>query len=263
MLRLIEDPCINTAKTLLSRLQQDLYTAYTLFSLLDGVALDGAWVQTANDETVTALVVSTKKSTVYVSASAQADFEELRLFFRIFDGKTVYADPVSLHKLGIKPVSQLVFMELDAFPEADSNAVTVFDDFRPVYDLVMQPVSMETDVVPAIKQENMYKDWLSKTARGVFGGYTTVKAIYADSGLLLSAAMADVLGGFVYLRDVVTDRAFRRQGYGSACVRSICKDLKTENNTVFLLCDADKIEEFYKKSGFVRKAGLELGIVDI
>lgn len=254
MLKLLESPCIDTARALLFKLPQDLYTAYTLFSLLDGVSLDGAWVQ-MEENAVTALVVKPKRQEILLAASDAADFEELRLFLRQFRGAAVLCRPEVAAKIGIKPIAHRTFMVLNTLPLERDMAASVYDGLAPIYALLAESTGKPFD-------EQDCNLWVSKTARGIFGGYTAVRAVYDAERKPRAVAAADFFGDFVYIRDVATDKVFRGRGCGSACVQSLCKDLKTEQNTVFLLCDADKTEEFYKKSGFLRKSDLELGIVE-
>ncbi len=262
MLKRIESPSIETAEQLRAVLPDTLCAAHTLFSLLIPYNIDSAWLQTAN-EAVTALVVVKTGQTAHIAAAENADFEELRLFLQTLGGKKIYADAESLQKLGITPISRYSLMESERLEKADCGAVTVVDGFRPIYDLLLQTVPGGTDTIPAQIQEMFYKNWLSQTVRGVFGGYTVVKAIYANDGRIIASAVADFFGDLVYIRDVVTDKAYRRQGFGRACVHSLCSELKTGGNRVFLLCEDNQNENFYKKSGFVCKAQIELGIVSL
>ncbi len=255
MLKLLENPCIDTARVLRAKLPTDFVTAYVLFSLTDGVSLNGAWIQTEHGET-TALVVGLKQNELLLTVSDSADFEELRLFFQQFPGAVVHCSPEGLAKIGLTSVARRAFMVLDTLSACKAAAEPVYDGLSPIYALLAESAEKPTD-------EQACLMWISKTARGIFGGVTSVRAVYDDARIPRAVAVADVLDGFVYIRDVATDKAFRGRGYGRACVQSLCQALKTVQNTVFLLCDADKTEEFYKKSGFVRKADLELGIVSI
>lgn len=267
MLRRIENINAQTAEQLLSVLPQDFITAFTLFALLDWCAVDGAWVQSDEKEQVTALVVQKDQTKAYVSAGENADFEELALFLRHLGGLVIYCAPEFTARLGVTPFSRHSFMVLSETPEPGKKAVSVIDtnDLRPVFDLLIQSARAAAgDSIQFQKHsERAFQEWLSRTSRGMLGGYTAVKAVYAAKNALLSAAVADTLGKFVYIRDVATDRDYRKMGYGSDCVRGLCADLKQADNQIFLLCDDLKTERFYQKTGFVRQGSVELGIVEL
>lgn len=264
MLKLIENLSPDTAKQLLTVFPDNLHTAFTLFALLDVHRVDGAWVQT-EDERVTALVVSEAQTKAYVLASDGADFEELRLFLRTLGGVVVLCAPEITEKIGVTAFSEKSVMELSELPEGGRQAQSVNDNLRPIYDLLMQNTAAVAGDAPDFQKyaDRAYKEWLSKTTRGIFGGYTVVKAVYAGENALLAAGTADILGDWVYIRDVVTDRDFRQMGYGSDCVRGLCAELKTDQNRIFLLCGDLKTERFYEKSGFRRVGYIKQGIVEL
>lgn len=264
MLKRIENLSASTAKQLVSVLPDTLCTAFTLFSLLDVHRVDGAWVQTEG-ENVTALVVSEGQTKAYVTASDDADFEELQYFLRTLGGEVVHCLPEQVEKLGVSPFSKKSLMELYKLPGGGKQARTVNDNLRPIYDLLVQAASSAAGDNRDFQKfsDRAFKEWLSKTSRGIFGGYTVVKAVYAGENSLLAAGVADILGEYVYIRDVVTDKDYRQMGYGSDCVRGLCADLKTDSNRIFLLCGDLKTEHFYQKCGFERKGYIQQGIVEL
>lgn len=267
MLRRIEHINAETAEQLLSVLPQDFITAFTLFALLDWCAVDGAWVQIDEKEQVAALVVQKDRTKVYVTAAKNADFEELALFLRCFGNTVLHCAPEYSARLGITPVSRHSFMALSELPAPGKEAVSVTDtnELRPVFDLLIQSARMAAGDSTQFQKhsETAFCEWLSRTSRGMLGGYTAVKAVYGAENELLSVAIADTLGQYVYIRDVATDRSHRKMGYGSDCVRGLCADLKQADNQIFLLCDDLETERFYQKSGFQKQGSVELGIVEL
>ncbi len=264
MLNLIENLSADTARQLYEVLPQDYVTAYMLFALLDSFAVDGAWVQTENEK-VTALVIEKGQTKAFVAASKDADFEELRYFLRALGGVVIHAAPEYMRALGVTPFSRHGLMALHELPETGREAKTVTEDLRPVYQLLTQNAREAAGDTMQYRKyaQKAYKEWLSAQSRGIFGGYTVVKAVFAEQNSLLSAAIADILGDFIYIRDVVTDADYRKMGYGRDCVLGLCKELKTEKNHIFLLSGDLKTENFYKKCGFQREAAIELGIIEL
>lgn len=267
MLKIIENLSADTAKQLFGVLPDTLPVAFALFSLLDVHRVDGAWVQTIG-ERVTALVVSEEQTKAYVAAADDADFEELRLFLRTLGGVVVHCAPNQTERLGVTSFSQKSIMQLEHLKDGGKQAKTVNDNLRPIYDLLVQEAASAVGTASGTADfqklnDRAYKEWISKTARGIFNGYTVVKAVYVGENALLAAGVADVLGNYVYIRDVVTDKEYRRMGYGSDCVRGLCADLKTADNRIFLLCGDLRAERFYQKSGFERKGYIQQGIVEL
>lgn len=264
MLKVIENLSADTATQLSAVLPDTLCNAFVLFSLLDVHLVDGAWVQTVGED-VTALVVSEGRVKAYVAAAANADFEELQYFLRTLGGVVLHCAPEQAESLGITPFAKKSLLELNTLPEGGKQARTVNDNLRPIYDLLVQEAVSATGNTADFHKysDRAFKEWLSKTSRGIFGGYTVVKAVYAGENALLAAGVADILSGYVYIRDVVTDKDYRQMGYGSDCVRSLCADLKTDNNRIFLLCGDLKTEHFYQKCGFERKGYIQQGIVEL
>lgn len=170
------------------------------------------------------------------------------------------ASPAILKALGILPQTKCSLMALETETEPTRTAAYVYDGFRPLYDLVVRTLPTPPDTFPVSVQENLYNEWLSRTARGVFNGFTRVTAAYTDEHILAATAFADVLGDFAYLREVACAPEYRRQGYASSCVRTLCRDLRGSVAHIFLSC-APNNELFYQKSGFQKCADLEMGFL--
>lgn len=267
MLKLVENLNAETAKSLAMILPDDLVSSFVLFSLLDWYAVNGAWVQTMGDD-VTALVVEKENTKLYVTAGDNADFEELAEFIKRLGGLVVNCSPKITKKLNITAFSKLSVMSLCQRVESDKEVFTLNDDLRQVFKILTQSRNdIIKDGISELKlkkyNERAYKEWLSKTSRGILGGYTVVKAVKAAENSILSIAVADILAERIYIRDVATDLGFRKMGYASDCVKALCAELKTDSNEIFLVCDDIKTENFYKKLGFERKDYIELGIVEL
>lgn len=267
MLKLIENINAETAKTLADVLPRDLPTSYVLFSLLDWYSVNGAWVQDVDGE-MTALIVEKENTKLYVTANEKADYLEIAEFIKLLGGLVVHSSAAITKRLGVTAFSKITLMTLNTVPNANKNVVTLTDNLRLVFDLVTSGCN---DIIKqGIKDRDLkkyndraFKEWLSKTSRGILNGYTSVKAVKEAENSILSVAIADTLGDRIYIRDVATDPGFRKMGYASDCVSSLCAELKTESNEIFLACDDIKTENFYKKLGFERKDYIELGIVEL
>ncbi len=111
--------------------------------------------------------------------------------------------------------------------------------------------------------DRAYKEWLSRTTRGIFSGYTSVRAIKVGDNSVLSVAIADRLGKNIFIRDVATDAEFRKMGYASDCISGLCRGFKKDGERVLLACNDLKTEKFYNKIGFEREAYIDLGIIEL
>ncbi len=269
MLKLIENLSDKTASQLTAFFADSLSGLYVLFSLLDYTGVDGAWVQTVEGE-VTALVVQKEMSKVYVTASGEADYYELGAFITGLGGMVVYCSDGITQKMGVTPYSKITLMSLEGETPQGRASVELNDNLRPVFELLIQSKkkSIVTEDKKAYKEiqkyaDRAYKEWLSKTSRGIFNGFTCVRAVKVGENSILSVAVADRLGGDIYLRDVATDHDFRRMGYASDCIGGICRDFRKDGERLFLACNDLQSENFYKKIGFVRKEHMDLGIIEI
>lgn len=269
MLKIIENLNGKTAERLVRFFGSSLEGMYVLISLLDYTSVDGAWVQTLGDE-VTALVVQKEKSKVFVTARDNADFYELGDFISRLGGMVIHCESETTAKIGMTSFSKISLMALNKDIKTGKNSVELNDNLRPVFDLLTksrQKIIKESSAVGKkdLKKisDRAYKEWLSRTSRGIFNGFTTVRAVKSGENSVLSVAVAERLGNIIYIRDVATDSDFRKMGYASDCISGICRDFSQDGDTVFLACNDLAAENFYKKIGFERKAYLDLGIIEL
>lgn len=269
MIKLIENLNGRTAERLTEFFGSSLEGMYVLISVLDYTNVDGAWVQTQDDE-VTALVVQKEKSKVFVTATGNADYYELGDFISRLGGMVIHCGSKVTEKIGMTSFSKISLMALNNDIDTGRNSVELNDDLRPVFDLLTksrQKIIKGSNAVSKKELKNIsdraYKEWLSRTSRGIFNGFTTVRAVKSGENSILSVAVAERLGNIMYIRDVATDSDFRKMGYASDCISGICRDFKREGDTVFLACNDLAAENFYKKIGFERKAYLDLGIIEL
>jgi|GEM_PF-163243 len=269
MLKLIENLSEKTAVQLMPFFSGNLSGCYVLFSLLDYTGVDGAWVQTLDDE-VTALVVQREMSRVYVTASDEADFYELGDFISRLGGMVVHCSDSVSERIGMTAFSKLTLMRLEGEIPEGRASVELNDNLRPVFELLIQAKKKSVAVKSrkAFKEVNKYADrayneWLAKTARGIFNGYTSVRAVKVGENSILSVAVADRLGDKIYLRDVATDADFRRMGYASDCISGICRDFRAQGEEVILACNDLQSENFYRNIGFERIEYMDVGIFEV
>lgn len=269
MLKLIENLSDKTASQLYGFFSDSLSGCYVLFSLLDFTGVDGAWVQTLDGE-VTALVVQKEMSKVYVTAKQDADFYELGDFISRLGGMVIHCSDSITQRIGMTAFSKITLMKLEGELPDGRKSVGLNDDLRPVFELLIQSKkkAVETENRKAYREikkytDRAYKEWLSRTSRGIFNGFTAVRAVKAGENSILSVAVADRLSGMLYLRDVATDADFRRMGYATDCISGICRDFREQGDEIFLACNDLQSENFYRKIGFVRKEYMDLGIIEL
>ena len=239
MIKLLESPSVTAAVNLLSVWPDSLYTAYTLLPLSLMHSSDGVWIQTDGENRPVAVLSKPQDGFLRIAAKENADFEELRAFLNSFGTCCLQASPAVLQVLGILPQTTFSLMALETETE---------------------PTRTPPDSLPEAVQNRLYNEWLSRTARGVFHGFTHVTAAYTDENILAATAFADILGDFAYLREVACAPEYRRQGYASSCVRTLCRDLRDDVAHIFLSCAPDN-ELFYQKSGFQKCVDLEMGFL--
>ena len=269
MLKIIENLSEKTAEQLYDFFCEKPSGLYVLFSLLDWTGVDGAWVQNIVGD-VTALVIQREMSKVFVTATENADFYELGDFISRLGGMVIHCSPDITEKIGMTAFSKISLMCAEKEIASGRSSVELNDNLRPVFDLLTQS---RQDI---IKQKTVfttrsvrkytdraYNEWLSRTSRGIFNGYTSVRAIKQGENSILSVAVADRLKNSVYIRDVATDSGFRQMGYATDCISGLCRDFKAQGDSVFLACNDLKTENFYRNLGFETKEYLDLGIIEI
>ena len=137
MLKLIENLGAQTASQLSPFIPDTLSGRYVLFSMLDFTGVDGAWVQTIDDE-VTALVVQKEMSKVFVTATDEADFYELGDFISRLGGMVVHCPDSISEKIGMTAYSKLTLMRLEGEIPEGRASVELNDNLRPVFELLIQ-----------------------------------------------------------------------------------------------------------------------------
>lgn len=269
MIKLVENLSDKTALQLVEFFGSSVEGLYVLISLLDYTSVDGAWVQTQGEE-VTALIVQKEMSKVYLTANDMADFYELSDFISRLGGMVIHCESKTTAKIGMTAFSKISLMVLNENIEAGRASIELNDNLRPVFDLLTrsrQDIIKDSTMLNGkdLKKlsDRAYKEWLSRTTRGIFNGFTMVRAVKSGENSILSVAVADRLEKNIYIRDVATDNDFRKMGYASDCICGICRDFKRDGDTVFLACNDSVSENFYKKIGFERKAYLDLGIIEL
>ena len=269
MLKIIENLSGKSAGQLYDFFSEKTSGLYVLFSLLDWTGVDGAWIQTINDE-VAALVVQREQSKVFVAANEKSDYYELGDFITRLGGMVVHCSQEITAKIGMTAFSKISLMCIEKDIDSSRQSVELNDNLRPVFDLLTQPKQQLLTQNQNVKlrevkkyTDRAYNEWLSRTSRGIFNGFTSVRAIKQGENSILSVAVADKLRNAVYIRDVATDRDFQRMGYATDCISGLCRDFKAQGDIAFLACNDMKSENFYKNLGFETKEYMDLGIIEV
>lgn len=269
MLKIIENLSEKTAEQLYDFFSEKPSGLYVLFALLDWTGVDGAWLQSVDGD-VTALVVQREQSKVYVTARENADFYELGDFITRLGGMVIHCPADITERIGMTAFSKISLMCIEKEIESPRKSVEINDNLRPVFDLLTQSKRKILTQNPNVKlrevkkyTDRAYNEWLARTSRGIFNGYTSVRAIKQGVNAILSVAVADRLKSSVYIRDVATDNDFRRMGYATDCISGLCSDFKAQGEMAFLACNDLKTENFYKNLGFETKEYMDLGIIEI
>lgn len=238
MLKRIEFTDINGMKSLSCALGNSPWAQAVGFLFSDTARLSGAWVQ-ETEARKTALALLQKDGSLYLQADENADFEELNAFFPFAGCVSVRTTEETVQKLGAayRPYAELY--RLQKTPIASGKSVPVTDGLSSVYDLLTAGRGDETDRM----------EWISRTSRGIFGGFTAVRAIYADNSPV-SVAVLDYTDDAAFVRDVYTHKAFRKRGLSFACLSDLLSENAKERSTT-LLCKNSAAKRLYESLGFV------------
>lgn len=265
MIRLIENLDKTTARRLSALLHKTPVSVFVLFELADVFAVNAAWVQ-LDGEKISALIVEKENTKLYITAAKNADFCELSEFVKRLPALVVHTESETAEKISVAVYSKLTLMMAGELKPSREQAVKINDNLRAVFDLLVREKNQLAGElsVRRLKKYNdaAYKQWLSRTAPGIFNGTAEVRAVKKGENTILSAAIADISDDGVFLRDVKTDPDFRKMGYASDCVLSLANEYAKKGKKVYLSCDSVKNERFYKGLGFETVGYISRGIYE-
>ena len=95
--------------------------------------------------------------------------------------------------------------------------------------------------------EQDFKAWYVDISHRVRHGTAKAYTLNIDGEIISSGILSSLIDGYSILTAVRTKEQFRRMGYGSALVKSICADVK---GTVFIMREKGLNEHFYERLGF-------------
>lgn len=96
-------------------------------------------------------------------------------------------------------------------------------------------------------EEQDFKAWYVDISHRVRHNTAKAYTLNVDGFTVSSGILSSIIEGFSILTAVRTESEFRRMGYASKLVSYICCDVK---GVVYLMCDSEENERFYKKLGF-------------
>lgn len=168
-----------------------------------------------------------------ISFSSEANLNELSEFIRVIGFSTVLCD----ERLSISADYESgVVMKSNKSIEVSMSYITI-DEYPPLFDLYNFIDYGESNF------EAWYVD-INHRIR-----HNTAKAVTlnVNDEIISSAIFSSIYENNAVLTGVQTKPEFRKMGYGSALVSSMCCDF---GGTVYLMRENGRNESFYKKLGF-------------
>lgn len=96
-------------------------------------------------------------------------------------------------------------------------------------------------------EENNFESWYVDINHRIRHNSAKAVTIEIDNHIVSSAILSSIYKNDAIITGVRTNPDFRKKGYGSALVSSLCSDIVGD---VYLMREKDKNESFYKKLGF-------------
>lgn len=184
------------------------------------------------DGRVTA-IISKLDSDFTISLAEDYDNEEIIRFLCICGYKTVTCSD----RFVLNPrYSEGSVMASSVKREASLGKATV-DEYPKLMDLF--------NFVDYDKQD--FKAWYVDISHRVRHNTAKAYTLNVEDCTVSSGILSSIIDGYSILSAVRTESSLRNMGYGSALVSYICSDVK---GTVYLMCDSENNENFYRKLGF-------------
>lgn len=213
----------------------DLYSV-RIMSLLNAYGTDydfASFYKQINEQGNTSAIISKLDGDFTLSTNNCADFDELKEFFSTLGYNSVLSDDK--------------FFLSDSFENGAVMAAVKKSELHKSYaEIDEYPKLMDifnTDDYDKADFESWYVDLNHRIRHGCSKAYT----LNVSDEIVSSGIFSSIYKDNAVLTSVRTAPQFRRMGYGSTLVSEMICDIK---NTVFIMREANKNEDFYKKLGF-------------
>ncbi len=189
--------------------------------------------QVNNIGNITAILSVLDKDLTLSFDSKNADKEELIEFISVIGFATLLCD-YSLHIDA--PYDEGAVMKSYKKTElaCEYNEVNRYHNLLDLYEFIGY-------------EENNFESWYVDINHRIRHNSAKAVTIEIDKQIVSSAILSSIYKNDAIITGVRTDPNFRKKGYGSALVSSLCTD---NIGDIYLMREKDKNESFYKKLGF-------------
>ncbi len=184
------------------------------------------------DDKITA-IISKLDNDITISLGDDYDNEEIVHFLCV----TGYNSVLTNDSFFLNPrYEEGVVMECNTKHELQPLNVTI-DEYPKLMDLF--------NFVDYDKQD--FKAWYVDISHRIRHNTAKAYTLNVNDEIISSGILSSIIDDYSILTAVRTNDDYRKMGYGSYLVKSICNDFK---GTVYIMRDENKNEEFYNKCGF-------------
>ncbi len=198
------------------------------------------WLQTTDDEKITAAVCKIYGSTV-VCACDEADFDELSQFLKVIGFSVLSCELSTCEKLGFEPLRQGNIVEIKKEPDYITKKAVLEDypDLKKLYELLTASGFTLGDG----------GEWMADINARMRRNTAQWCVIKDGDAVKACACALFITDDAAFFGCVASDAASRGAGLGSDVVLTLAKKFCVDKR-VNLFCKDGGIVEFYKKLGF-------------
>lgn len=195
------------------------------------------WVQTGENETVTAVITSLSGD-ITLSLADEADFEEINEFLRVVGFSSIFFNKRYSCHFNLQKSESGKIMELKKeLPK--TNHVFEEPDYKAIFDLLFS------------ENEISFSDWFTDISYRVRHSAAIVDEIKVDNKTVACALCQAMTDKKALVGSVKTDENYRNKGYATRLVTRLCATLQQRGLEVFLCRENNKNKDFYSRIGFI------------
>lgn len=173
-----------------------------------------------------------------------SDLEEVSSFMRVSGASAILCDgSYKLDFFGREPSKGVIMSRTESFDDIDPNARIVQPDIREAYYLIVR--CSDKNFTPPVF-EDFYVDVNHKLRHDAMRmvGLAEGRRLVSVAMTVAESDEAAVLGA------LACDPAYRKKGYGSTLIKTLCNSVIGEGKAVYLHRAQNANEAFYRKLGF-------------
>lgn len=143
---------------------------------------------------------------------------------------------------GFKTKTDCILMLSSALPQETADNVTG-EDIKDLFGVIYNDITED-------EKRSLFENWFPDASLKIRRGLISGRMIKQDSAVVSCALTSGETQSCAVISSVATLPQHRRNGYGKACVVSLCNSLTSSGKAVYLITDSEKNKKWYENMGF-------------